>query len=304
MARSRSLKRGSLAVLFVFALGSGGAALWAQPQPVAAESTMQQRIDQVLRVLADDVGCETVATAIDLAPEVLYGGIRVVPSKGELLKQTTDVDRAIRQNELRFASALGNYARQGKCSTQRGRALDVKLFIEQISEVAQAVGRITAQCAVGDTLRAGPCADLEPLLDEATGEERTLGTFTTPLRPSFSVKLRSPAVPPWILEPQEDIRVTEPIPPQHCVVIFKEFKGLMLRLHLARVIVVTDPWVTVFGFPRGTKIPIWRLEWVFSEYVKEWNICNTDGKIRKEVTQRVKQDHPLNFFWRFYKKDP
>ena len=101
--------------------------------------------------------------------------------------------------------------------------------------------------------------------------------------------------------------MTEPIEVGSCVVVFKETKGLMLRLHFERVIVVTDPWVVTFGVPRGTRIPIWRLEWVPSQYVKEWNICNkksADGTtgIENTVSQRVKQDIPLNFFWRFYPK--
>jgi len=226
-------------------------------------------------------------------------------SRVGLLEQTTAADRAIRQNELRFAQALANYVQQGKCAAQRGRALDLKFFVEQMDEVAQAVGHVTSQCGSGDLLTRAPCDDLHPLLDEQTGEEIRVGTFTRPLFPSFSVKLRSPAVPSWLRVPQEDVRVTQPIPAGQCAVVFKETRGLMLRLHLERVIVVTDPWVTVFGFPRGTRIPIWRLKWVHSEYVKEWNICKVRGGIiRKTVTQRVKQDRPLNFFWRFYKKDP
>ena len=91
------------------------------------------------------------------------------------------------------------------------------------------------------------------------------------------------------------------------MVVFKETKGLMLKLHLDRIITVTDPWVPFFGKPRGTPVPIWRLEWIPSEYVKEWNICNrqrADGTVGivSEVTQRVKQDVPLNYFWRFYSR--
>jgi hypothetical protein len=296
--KATRLSTGSLTLLFLCL------AINAQAQPAPAESTMEQRIDQVLRILEADPGCEAVAAAVDLAPEVLYGGLRVLPTKGELLKQTTEVDRMMRRAEMRFAQALGNYALQGKCTAQRGRALDTKLFVEYNSEMGQAVGRITANVGDGDSLAKAPGDDLERILDESTGEERKLGAANQIIRPGYSVKLRSPAVPPWILVPEEDIRMTEPIPPQHCVVIFKEFKGLMVRLHFERIIVVTDPWVGVFGFPRGTKVPIWRLEWVFSEYVKEWNICNADGQIKKTVTQRVKQDRPLNFFWRFYRKDP
>ena len=76
------------------------------------------------------------------------------------------------------------------------------------------------------------------------------------------------------------------------------------------MIIVRDPWVNVFGAPRGTRIPIWALEWVPAQYVKEWNICHkvkADGSgsyIDKTVTKRVVQDTPLNFFWRFYRRNP
>ena len=97
--------------------------------------------------------------------------------------------------------------------------------------------------------------------------------------------------------------MSEPIPSGACVVVFKETRGLMLRLHFDRIIIVNDPWVNTFGVPRGTKIPIWTLEWVPSEYVKEWNICNDNGTINTTVSKRVVQDIPLKYFWRFYGTD-
>ncbi|MGH7600087.1 MAG: hypothetical protein ACREOI_27345 [bacterium] len=280
----------------------GGAPLARAQQPPG--SNMQQRLEQVIAILQTAEACQVVEAAIDDGMEILYGGLRPLPSKGPLLDVTKRAHEAISEAELKFAKALKTYVEQGKCLEQRGRALDLALFIEEMNEVASAVGNVTDKVGDGDRTDQPPGDELLPLLNEDTGET-ALKPRPIIIRSSFSVKLRSPAVPSWIRLPQEDVRVTAPIPPNHCVVVFKETKGLMLRLHFERIIVVTDPWVTVFGnLPRGTRVPIWRLEWVPAEYVKEWNICNIGGTIRKTVTQRVKQETPLNFFWRFYKKDP
>ena len=78
----------------------------------------------------------------------------------------------------------------------------------------------------------------------------------------------------------------------------------MLKLRFDRIVVVTDPWVTVFNQPRGTPVPIWVLEWMPSEFGKQWNICNsgdaTNPQITTTVTKRVVQDIPLKYFWRFF----
>lgn len=291
-------------------------AVQAQPSD-RPTSSMEQRLNQVIGVLQEAPTCGAAAAAIDDGMDVLYGGLRPLPSKGDLAEQTENVDHLIAMNEMRFAEALGAFARGGgeqgpACDEERRRALDLKLFVEEMNEVAQAVGQFTRQCGAGDSINEAPCSDLQSLLDEDTGEapppgarQETLNQQSAVIRPSYSVKLRSPFVPHWFGRWEEDVRVTEPLAKDECAVIFKETKGLMLKLHFERFTIVRDPWVSVFGVPRGTRIPIWSLEWVPSEYVKEWNICHMGkGEIRKTVTQRVKQDIPLNFFWRFYPKDP
>jgi hypothetical protein len=278
----------------------------AQEQP--GRSSMELRLEQLIRLLASAEDCGPAEAAIDSGMEILYGGLRPLRSK-DALEETTAADAAISAAERRFAGALERYAARGGCPEQRGRALDLKLFIEQMNEVAAAVGEVTAECGVQDTLERPPCDGLRPLIDEATGEELPAAggaaTGRTLLRPSFSVKLRSPFVPPWFGRWQHDIRVAGPLSRGQCAVVFKESRGLMLRLHLDRIIIVTDPWVSVFSQPRGTKVPIWRLEWVPAEYGKTWSFCNVDGRsVITKVTQRIKQDHAVNFFWRFYPKDP
>lgn len=290
-------------------------------------SDMQQRLNQVIEVLRRDPGPQAVEAAIDDGMEILYGGMRPLPSKG-LLEQTGAADQAISEAEQRFAAALDEFIQRGQSSEVKGRALDLKLLIEQMNEVAQAVGKITAVCGEGDIVLGdetddrqappSPCSELQPLLDELTGEEiepqlepRLTEQQEEPriIRPGFTVKLRSPAVPRWFGQWEEDVRLTEPIGSGECAVVFKETRGLMLRLHFHRIIIVNDPWVSVFGIPRGTPVPIWTLEWIPSQYAKEWNICNAGGegqepKIVKTVTKRVVQDIPLKYFWRFYPKDP
>ncbi len=288
----------------------------AQAQEPPLPVSMEARLRQVLTVLQESEVCEAIEAALDLTMEILYGGMRPLPSKNvppggqdqpleiDILKQTQDADEAIRANELEVASVLEKFVQGGRCPEQTGRALDLKLLIEEISEVALAVGKVTARCGQGNHTQEEACNELQPLLNEQTGREFLLDVKRRVITPRYVLKLRSPAVPPWIRRFQEDVRVTGPIPPFQCSVVFKEFKGLMFRLVYDRVIVVTDPWVAVFGVPRGTRIPIWRLEWVPSQYVKSWHLCNKGGRIVMTESQRVKQDIPLNFFWRFYPKDP
>ena len=199
----------------------------------------------------------------------------------------------------------------------KGRALDLKLFIEEMNEVARAVGEITNQCGPGQSLATPPCDQLQPLLDERSGQEHEpipgeiIGGLPDggTLEPGYSAYLRSPFVPRWSAAWTEDVLVTDALAPDECAVVFKETRGLMLKVHLRTIIVVTDPWVATFGVPRGTSVPIWTLEPVPAQYAKTYNHCNTvidngDGTTRQgieqNVTTRVVQDVPLKYFWRFY----
>lgn len=276
------------------------------------ESTMDQRFEELLGGL-EGADCASAKVILDLAKDVTHANMRVVSTRGEPI--TDEAHQMMSRTEMRAANALAKFAQQGRCPEERGRALDLKLLIEQQNEVARAVSPFTAKCGPGSSLLEPPCDQLQPVLDEATGhefegEDRKEKVVPKPgqkepipsdliLRPGFSVKLRGPFVPPYVRHAEEDVRVTEPINPGQCVVVFKETRGLMLRLTLIRMDVVKDPWATPM-LARGTRIPVWALQWVPAEYVKEWNICNEKGRIVKSVTQRVKQDIPLHYFWRYF----
>ncbi len=260
--------------------------------------SMDQRIQQLIGVLSEDPDCKAADTAIRLVLEILYGGLRPLPS-ADLLRETLAADRKIAEAEVSVAGALERFAQGSRCPDQQALAVDLKLFIEQMNEVAVAVGRVTIGCGVGK-----PCPGLVPMLDEATGHELR-GDPEKKLYPSFSLKLRSPFVP-WasVYSWQEDVFPTEPIPPGECVAIVKETRGLMLKVHLERIDVVRDPWATAL-LARGTRVPIWALEWIPSQYVKTWNVCNVvKPRLETTVTQRVKQDIPLTYFWRYYHAQP
>ncbi|HVS82119.1 MAG TPA: hypothetical protein VHE60_10335 [Pyrinomonadaceae bacterium] len=265
------------------------------------ESTMEQRLNDNLRQLAEAKGCDTERTSVQLLLDaVLANNVPVSKETGPIINEAI----------ARTSQELAKYAQQqGRCAEVQGTALDVKYLLDQVSEVARAVLPIVEQCREGARIDKEPCSHLQRLLDEEGGRE----VFEPPpptspptniiIKPGFSVKLRGPFVPPYIREMKEDVRVTNPIGPGLCVVVFKETRGLMLRLIFVRMTVVADPWATP-QLLRGTLVPVWALQWVPSEYVKEWNICNVAGTIKKTVTQRVVQDVPLNYFWRFYPKDP
>ncbi len=261
----------------------------------------------VMRALNEAASCEAAATAIDEGMEILYGGLRPLPTlppgsadEAAAFEQTAKAHELVGEQEMEFAVALESYAMKGPCAGERGRALDLKLFVEQMNEVASALAEFTALCGDGSRLDAAPCDNLQPLLDRETGHEIPVASQVNMIQSDHSLELRSPHVFPWVGVWEEDVVITKPIAAGECAVIPKETRGLMVRLRLERVTVVRDPWVATFGAPRGTLVPVWTLEWVPSQYLKEWNICNVGGQIRTTVTQRVKQDIPLNYFWRFY----
>jgi hypothetical protein len=295
--------------VLAIALFLTGQATSVDAQAVPPTSSMDARMQQVLRVLKT-TNCEAAGAAIQDGMEILYGGLRPLPSldpaTGKPSDDSLQAHRMMSNAEMTFAKALEAFAQRKACPALQGQAVDLKLFVEQMNEVAEAAGRATQACGEGATLAEEPCIGLQPLLDEDTGAEMVVGkrpaVVPPVIAPGYEVKLRSPHVPTWwgVTAPQEDVLLTQPIAKGECAVVFKETRGLMLRLRFDRIIIVTDPWVSTFGAPRGTRIPVWTLQWIPSEFVKEWNICNNGGHIEKTVTQRVVQDVPLTYFWRFY----
>lgn len=301
----RSLVAGvGVTVLLGAGVAGSGGVLRAQPTQA---SDMEQRLNQVIQILQD--GSPGAAQgAIDRAMEILYGGLRPLPTQGPALEQTTQADQAVGQNEIRLAGALETAANRTELPQDVQRqAVDVKLFIEEMNEVARAIGAVTRQCGEGDSLNQPPCDELQQVLDEGTGAEmppRSTQQQDT-IAAGYSVKLRGPAVPIWIGTVEEDVRVTDPLRDGQCAAVFKEQRGLSVVLHFDRIIIVTDPWVSTFGVPRGTAVPIWRLEWIPTQYAKTWVFCNRGGRnVVVSERQRVKQDVAVNYLWRYYGKDP
>lgn len=264
------------------------------------QSTMDQRLEGLVRQL-DVKGCDSEKTTIELLTDA------VTANNVPISRETNQlVIGAI----AKASDGLAKYIQQvGRCADAQGRAVGLKYELDQLSDVVTAVSSVVDKCTEGARVDREPCSQLQRGIDEEAGREvfepppPTSPPTNVIIRPGFWVKLRGPFVPPTIRNMQEDVRVTNPIGPGQCAVVFKETKGLMLRLIFVRMTVVQDPWATP-QLLRGTLVPVWALQWVPSEYVKEWNICNLNGTIKKTVTQRVVQDVPLNYFWRFYPKDP
>ena len=246
-----------------------------------AQSTMEQRLEQIIEVLEEGQP-GPVDAAMDGLMENLYGGLRILPSfhppvdlpGGGAVNPTEQWHVQTEILEMQLAGTLEDFAaKEKKNPDQRRRALD--LLIEQINEVARAVGEVTLapECQpdpVDKQIINTDCLEqFQPLMNEADGHEVPPGTGATPVETGYSVKLRSPLVPSWFGNDwEEDVLITEPIAMGQCVVIFKETKGLMLRIHFRGVTVVRDPWATP-ALPRGTLVPIWAIEFVPSEYGKE-----------------------------------
>ena len=261
---------------------------------------MQDRLNQIINVLDTTTDADAANAAIDLIMAETIANMRILPTGGDpqTVQDTQDADTTISGLEQQAAQALEDFVNNSPVQEAKSRALDLKLLIEEISEVAQAVGNVTQGLADGQQV---PEA-LIPLLDEATGEELldgSLGQGLGPIAPGFEVKLRGPFVPPAQRDWYEDVIQTGPIGKNECSVVFKETRGLMLKLVFVKMTVVADPWATPL-LARGTNIPVFALQLVPSEYVKTFEICNKAGKIDTKVSQRVVQDTALNYFWRYY----
>lgn len=314
-----SLRQAAIGAALCGLAGSAGAATHQAPK----FADMAGRIDQLAQILEGSESCAAKGAALDLTLGLVYGGTRPLPTalndaalEGaddadiEIAKRAERVNEVIRPVAERVIAVLHGMAMGGACPDLAGQAADLKFLLKEMEDVASALSEFTAACTVGDSLREGRCAQLVPVLNELTGhiwgDDERVGDGAPPERlfAGFKLKLRSPFVPRWTRVWEEDVKATPALAPGECASIFKETKGLMLRLRLDGFTLVRDPWATA-QLPRGTKIPIWTLEWVPSEYVKHFNICNNDGRIAHvTVNQRVKQDIPLNYFWRYYRKTP
>lgn len=160
---------------------------------------MEKRLAQVTAILANEgAGRAAHEAALDDAMEVLYGGLRVLPTKGPAFEQMTAADAAVSAAEQQLSQALERYANGGAAGDLRGRALDLKLFIEEMNEVSAALTQFTSKCGEGDRADEPPCDDLQKILNEENGEEVFAGPFVRAFTRSYSVKLRSPRVAPWV----------------------------------------------------------------------------------------------------------
>lgn len=134
-----------VAALTFGAFSTGGLA---QVGGQGAGSSMESRLDQVIAALKSGK-TPAVEDAINDGMEILYGGLRPLPSKGDAMQQTEQADARVSEFEMALARALEDASKNP--NTPPG-ALDLKLFIEQMNEVAQAVGEITSQCGQGDNV--------------------------------------------------------------------------------------------------------------------------------------------------------
>lgn len=259
-------------------------------------STMGQRINDLLGIIATSQSCGAVKQVIHDGMEILYGGLRPIPTKNVTASEAAN-DK-ISGWEEQFAAALQTFLGGTRCKETHGMALDLKQFVEQMNEVARAVGVVTRQCGQGDRVDTGPCRSLLHNVANPGSVAQPGHPF---IQPSFSALLRSPvviggAISRW----DEDVRGTPPLSPGQCSAVFKETRGLVVRLHFEHMAVVRDPWATP-TLLRGTLVPVWQLEWVPAQYVKVWPICNGNDFIgRQPPITKLWLDNSLNFFWKFY----
>lgn len=177
-----------------------------------------------------------------------------------------------------------------------------------MAETAKAVGDATAGCAAGgDIFNPGSeCNRLGPTLERviSDGPLVTSEGPTVPniVNPGWAVSLRGPAIPglPGARGPQGDVVVTEKLADGECAVVFKEFRGLTIRLRFEFINEINYPFVETFGFVLDKNVPTWVLEWVPAQYITQWSMCNSGGQIVRTVSDEVHHDTSLQFFWKYF----
>ena len=249
---------------------------------------------QIIETLQDGQ-CIPSQRAIDDAMEVLYEGLRVLPSK-DAPQETTDADAAQRQHELALAAALEQFSRSDTpCPVQKGRALNLKLFIEEISQVAEQLSQATSQCGVGDALDQPPCDRLRPLLGEQDPQP-IIDEVPPTLVPGYSYFLRSPALAPTFRNLDEDTFATEQLSSGDCASVLKETKGMMLKATFEGI--GLEYTVDLFGLS-FTPVPVWSIEFAPAEFLITVSMCNGGSGVVTTTELNLVQDVPLRFFWRY-----
>ena len=218
-----------------------------------------------------------------------------MPSK-DAPQETTDADAAQRQHELALAAALEQFSRSDTpCPVQKGRALNLKLFIEEISQVAEQLSQATSQCGVGDALDQPPCDRLRPLLGEQDPQP-IIDEVPPTLVPGYSYFLRSPALAPTFRNLDEDTFATEQLSSGDCASVLKETKGMMLKATFEGI--GLEYTVDLFGLS-STPVPVWSIEFAPAEFLITVSMCNGGSGVVTTTELNLVQDVPLRFFWRY-----
>lgn len=290
----RAIGMGLIVATIVGAIGVGLMGRVVQAQ--VASSTMDARLNQVIDILSKGRDCTARQTAIDEGMEILYGGLRPLPTPGDLQDETQTADQALKTAELKFAGALNEFAKGRDCGEAHGRALDLKLFIEQMNEVAQTVGQVTSECGQGADLGQPPCSELMPLI-QPDGEP-VVGQAAV-IDIGFKAVLAGPHIPRWDRRWKEDVQTPDAIADGECSLVFKETRGLATGIEFKPLTVLGAPQLINLK-PLQTGAPLWQINWRPAEYGKTWRFCKAEGEVTTTVTSTLRLDDALRFFWRWY----
>ncbi len=224
------------------------------------------------------------------------------------------------------SSALERFLafKEGPSGASRAKSLQLKNFIDAVTDVSRTVGQLTAECDVSDLqialkekkAKAAPACESLLAPDGVTtlfrGSPEAMEAAPAQIAgvagfvPIFRREVAAGRLPPMGLPliPREDVKLTQPIALGQCAVVMKEVKGLKMDAFLGGLSPWVEPWnvripITRFPFPI-----VWKFVWTHAEFVKTITFCNRRGVIRTSVDQRVILEPALAFFWEMFPKDP
>jgi hypothetical protein len=211
-----------------------------------------------------------------------------------------DAHDAISTAERQAAQALEGFINSTTpCfEGEREGAFSAKLATEMLNEMAHALGAITAQCGVGSDLTTSPCSQLARRVITFTGLERD--TRQTTIESGYTVLVRSPlGLLSFGTTPHRATLEAPGLRSKECSSMVLESGSIAVRLHLQPLPAVSYPWLTTFNVAVETETPVWTMEVLPVEYIKQLDVCNQAGTIERTITTDIIADDDMAWLWQY-----
>ncbi len=228
----------------------------------------------------------------DLMDALFTSNLVVLPTKGGIQGETTDLFNEHQQAMQDAIDALNNHVASGSGGTGNSTApqMDALDFLLLTQEALQAIGQQAGAC--------NPTGSSCPLFTDDEMPE-----VLDPVRPSSELDrtriIRSPFAyaPTETPDPPTEVLSQGPaLADGECAPVLKEQRGIATVFRRMQVQIWQAPWFRNAGIVGNSWT--WVIEFVPAEHLKTITHCNSGGAITQTVTQQIVLDRGSLSFWR------